>query len=345
MEMIPQQTAVAAHPAAALSELMFPSVVRCISVAAQYDVAELLAAGPRDLRELAAQSRTDPRSLGKVLRLLAEEGIFMEVDTEVFANTPLSECLRRGVPGSLHSMARMVGEPWLWACWGRLDFSVATGAPAFDEVFGTSTWAWFAQNPGAARLFNDAMSEFSDALSSQLVQAYPDFAAARVVADLGGGLGSYLAAILGAYPAVGCGVLVDLPAVIEQARERPELAALAAQGRYRFAPGDFFAAVPGDVDIYVTKQIMHSWQDDQVVRVLERCRGASPGARVVAAELVHHPGAARFVKNFDLVMLVTMSGSVRTEAEFAELFRRAGYRLGAVTATQTAFSLIEALPA
>lgn len=343
--MIPQQATVAALPAAALSELMFPSMVRCISVAAQYRVADLLAGGPRRLYELAEESGTDHRSLGKVLRLLAEEGVFTEVDTGVFANTPLSECLRQGVPGSLYSMARMVGEPWLWACWGRLDFSVATGAPAFNEVFGTGTWAWFAQNPSCGRLFNDAMSEFSDALGEHIVQAFPDFANARVVADLGGGLGSYLAAILHAYPAVRCGVLVDLPAVIDQARQRHELASLAEQGRYRFAPGDFFTSVPGGVDTYVTKQIMHSWQDDQLLQVLRRCREASPAARIVAAELVHHPAAARFVKNFDLVMLVTMSGSVRTEAEFSELFLRAGYRLGRIVPTQTAFSLIEAVPA
>jgi O-methyltransferase len=334
-----------AKDAAALAELMFPSVVRCVSVVARYQIADLLAAGPRHVRELAAQSGTNAEALVKVLRLLAEDGVFVELEAGVFANTPMSEYLRPGMPGSLHAMARMVGEPWMWACWGGLDESVATGEPAFDKAFHLSLWAWFARNPGAARLFNDAMTEFSDAFSAQLVSAYPEFAQARVVADLGGGLGSYLAAILAAYPAIGEGVLVDLPRVIDQARSRPELEPLVTAGRYRFAPGDFFDGVPGAVDIYVTKQIMHSWQDDQLIRVLRRCRESSPSARIVAAEFVHHRGTTRFVKNFDLVMLITMSGSVRTAEQFADVYERAGYRLRRVVPTETAFSLIEGVPA
>lgn len=334
----------AAKDVAALAELMFPSAVRCISVVAQYRIADLLAAGPRSVRELAEESGTSPQALAKVLRLLSEVGVFVELEGEVFANTPMSEYLRPGIPGSLHAMARMVGEPWMWACWGGLDESVATGAPAFEKAYNTSLWAWFAQNPGSARLFNDAMTEFSDAFSAQLVSAYPEFGQAGVVADLGGGLGSYLAAILASYPAIREGILIDLPRVIDQARSRQELAPLITAGRYVFSPGDFFDSVPGAVDIYVTKQIMHSWQDDQLLRVLRHCRESSPAARIVAAEFVHHPGTTRFVKNFDLVMLITMSGSVRTAEQFADVYQRAGYRLSRIVPTETAFSLIEGVP-
>lgn len=342
--MITQDQESAVSSAAALSELMFPSTVRCISIAAQHGIADLLAAGPRPVTELARESGADAAALAKTLRLLAEDGVFTEVEDGVFANSPMSQCLRAGVPGSLHSMARMVGEPWMWACWGGLDFSVATGAAAFDQAFGTSLWKWFAENPASARTFNDAMSEFSEAFGAHLVHAYPEFSDARCVADLGGGLGSYLTAILAAYPTVARGLLVDLPPVIEQAKQRPEIASLISSGRCGLAPGDFFEAVPDGVDVYVTKQIMHSWQDEQLVRLLRRCRDASPPARVVAAELVHGPATSRFVKNFDLVMLVTMRGSIRADEQFREVFGRAGYRISRIVPTQTPFSLIEAVP-
>ncbi|HUY45959.1 MAG TPA: methyltransferase [Streptosporangiaceae bacterium] len=343
--MTSQQTQSTERNAAALSELMFPATVRCISIAAQHRIADLLATGPRHFKELAKRSGTDADALAKALRLLAEEGVFQEVGDGVFANTPMSECLRPGVPGSLHSMARMVGEPWMWASWGSLDVSVATGEAAFEQAFGTSLWAWFAANPDSARTFNEAMAEFSGAFSTGIVRAYREFGDARVVADLGGGLGAHLAAILAEYPSVERGVLVDLPSVIDQARRRPELAQLIQQGRCDMAPGDFFAGVPTDVDVYVTKQIMHSWQDDQVTQLLRRCREASPRATVVCAELVHHRGSPRFVKNFDLVMLVTMSGSVRSAEQFDQVFRRAGYRVSRVIGTETPFSLIEGVPA
>jgi O-methyltransferase len=344
MTMIPHDPESVVKSAAALSELMFPSTVRCISVAAQHGIADLLADGPVPVAELASRTGADAEALAKVLRLLVEDGIFTEVEDGVFANSPMSECLRAGVPGSLHAMAKLVGEPWLWECWGGLDHSTATGGAAFEQAFGTSLWPWLGQHPESARLFNDALTEFSDAFGAHIVRAYPEFGSAGCVADLGGGLGSYLAAILATYPAVRRGLLVDLPPVIEQARQRPELVTLAQAGRCDFVPGDFFGGVPSGVDVYVTKQIMHSWQDGQVERILRRCREASPSARLVAAELVHHPGTSRFVKNFDLMMLVTMRGSIRTAGQFRAAFARGGYRVDRIVPTQTPFSLIEALP-
>jgi hypothetical protein len=339
-----ESTAPEYQAAAELAELMFPATMRGIAVVAEYGIADLLASGPRPVTELAAEAGADGDALGRLLRLLAEDGIFAEVETGVFANTPMSRCLRSKAPGSLRSMARMTGEPWMWACWGGLDVSVKTGAPAFEAAYQTNLWQWLRGNPESAQLFNEAMAEFSETFGAQLARAYPEFGKARVIADLGGGLGSYLASILDGYPAVELGVLVDLPPVVEQARKRHELAAFTAAGRFGFAPGDFFESVPENVDIYVTKQIMHSWGDDQLAQVLRRCREASPGARIVAAELVNHSAAPRFVRNFDLMMLVTMSGNVRTEEQYADVYAQAGYRLTSIIPTGTPFALIEAIP-
>jgi len=340
----------AAESAAALAALdlagrMFPTTAPCLSVAARYGLADALAAGPLPAEELATRVGAHARALTKVLRVLAAEGIFAEVAPGVFGNSPLSEPLRADAAVPLRAMAQMVGGSWLWSCWDRLDHSVATGKPAFDEVFGASAWSWFGEHPEAAGRFNRAMTEFSDVLGEPLVRAYPEYAGAGRVADLGGGQGSYLAAILRAYPGIGSGVLVDLPPVVAQARARTDLADLVAAGRYEYAPGDFFEGVPPDVDVYVTKQIAHSWDDERLVRLLRLCRGASPEARVVLTEMVAAPDASRFARDFDLTMLVTMPGDVRSGAEFAEVLAAAGYRLARTIPTGTVFSLIEAVPA
>ncbi|MEV0847232.1 methyltransferase [Streptomyces sp. NPDC049954] len=327
-----------------LSELMFPSTPRCLALAAQYGIADLLTLGPLPTDDLAKRSGTAPGPLHKVLSLLAEDGIFEEVEPGIFANTALSELLRPEVPGSMHAMARMVGAPWLWASWGALDHSLTTGKPGFEKVYNTALWPWLQRHPEEAITFNQAMTDFTDALAGALISHYPDYAAARSICDLGGGQGTYLASILTRYPSIDRGVLADLPPVIEQARTHADTAHLAAQGRLEFAGGDFFSRVPGGIDVYVTKQVMHSWPDAALVQLLRRCHEASPGAKFVAAELVHRPGRSKFVKNFDLVMLTTMSGEVRTERQFADLFAAAGYRLNRIVPTGTAFSLVEAVP-
>lgn len=328
----------------ALHELMFPSAGQCLRVAAELELATLLADGPLSVAELAEKTGAAQRPLYQALRVLTDHEVFAEVGPGVFANTPRSVLLRKGVPGSQYEMTLLASEEWLWACYANLRHSVTTGAPAFNKAYGTNLWAWLGQHPDKARQFNLAMDEFSQTLGPRIVESYPDFGKAAVVADLGGGTGSFVANIITDYPSIKRGVVVDQPSVIEQAKAREDLAPLIESGRLDFFPGDFFEDVPTGIDLYVTKQITHSWSDEKLLSLLKRCRDASPAAGFAAAELVHLPDSPVFVKHFDVMMYVTMAGFLRTEAEYAELFGQAGYQLTSVVPTDTAFSIIQAVP-
>jgi hypothetical protein len=329
----------------ALQELMFPSAAMCVRVAAELRLADLLADGPLTIGELAGRTGTAPRPLSQALRVLAVEGVFAEVSPGVFANTPKSTLLRAGVPDSQYVMSGLGAADWLWASYGELGHSVRTGGPGFEKAYDTNLWAWLGQNPGAARQFNDAMREFSTTWGPRIVASYTRFGEADVVADLGGGTGAFLTEILGRYPSVKRGVVVDQPSVVEQARARAELAPLISSGRLDFFPGDFFADVPTGIDVYTTKQITHSWSDAQLVSLLKRCRDASPTARFAAAELVQSHEASKFLRHFDIMMYATMAGFLRTEDEYADVFAQAGYELKRIVPTGTAFAIIEATPA
>lgn len=330
---------------AAVQELMFPSAAQAIRVVAELGIADLLVDGPLPVGELAARAGAAARPLSGALRVLTVEGVFAEPSPGVFANTTRSRLLRQGVPDSQYVMSGLGAADWLWASYGAFGHSVRTGAPAFPKVYDTHLWAWLGQHPEQARQFNDAMNEFSTTLGPRIVSSYPRFGDAGVVADLGGGIGTYLTNILQAYPSVRRGVLVDQPSVVEQARARTDIDALVRGGRLDFFPGDFFADVPTGIDLYVTKQITHSWSDDKLVSLLKLCRDASPTARIAAAELVQTQDASRFVRHFDVMMYVTMAGFLRTAEEYAALFGQAGYELTRVVPTDTAFSIIEAVPA
>lgn len=328
----------------ALHELMFPSAGQCLRVAVQLKLATLLADGPLSVAELAEKTGAAQRPLYQALRVLTDHQVFAEVGPGVFENTPRSVLLQKGVPGSQYEMTLLSSEEWLWACYANLEHSVRTGAPAFVKAYGTALWPWLGQNPDKARQFNLAMDEFSQTLGPRIVESYPDFGKGGVVADLGGGTGSFVANIVRDYPTVTRGIVVDQPSVIEQAKAREDLQDLITEGRLDFFPGDFFEDVPTGVDLYVTKQITHSWSDEKLLSLLKRCRDASPTAGFAAAELVHLPDSPAFVKHFDVMMYVTMAGFLRTEEEYADLFRQAGYELTGVVPTDTAFSIIQAVP-
>jgi hypothetical protein len=305
-----------------------------ISVAARLGIAELLQAGPRSAPALAQATATNPRALYRLLRALASLGIFAEAQMH-FSLTPLAECL---LDPSMKAMAIMRGG-FQYRAWGELLDSVQTGQPAFDRIFGKPIFDFFADNPEAGQLFDQAMTGVHGRETQAVLDAF-DFTGIKTLADIGGGNGSVLTAILTRYPAIQ-GILFDLPAVVERARPKIEAAGLA--GRCRLVAGNFFDGVPAGADAYLMRHIIHDWDDDRCLTILGHCRREmSEGAKLLVVEGVIPPGNEPSVtKFFDLAMLVLPGGMERTQEEFERLFTAAGFGLTRVVPTSMWVSVLE----
>ena len=184
------------------------------------------------------------------------------------------------------------------------------------------------------------MSRQSEQHNRAVVGSY-DFSPFRVVADVGGGQGSTLAAILQVHPALR-GILLDLPEVV--ASTAPLEAAGVAQ-RCEVVGGDMLTAVPTGADVYLVKRVLMDWSDEQAAAILRNCARACPeDGKVLAVEIVLPPGNdAHPGKILDLLMLLIHPGArIRTEAEFAALFAAAGLRLTKVISTPSPNSILEA---
>src|SRR5207302_1329990 len=118
--------------------------------------------------------------------------------------------------------------------------SVRTGAPAFERVLGANAFEYFQQNPAFGELFNEAMVGFTSQIAQAVTAAY-DFSPFGTVADIGGGHGALLAAILRSTPAAE-GILFDQPHVVAGAE--PFLSAAGVADRCTCVAGDFFAEIP-----------------------------------------------------------------------------------------------------
>jgi hypothetical protein len=333
-------------PAAQLAQLLRGSLItQLIYVAARLGIADLLRDGPRHSDELAQTAAADPRTLYRILRALAGLGIFAEQQPHVFELTPLAEPLRSDVSGSLHGSALVYGDRWWWQACGELLHSVTSGQTAFEQVHGQTLFDYLGQSVDAAALFNRHQSNMTRQDAAAVVEAY-DFSVFSSIVDIGGGLGALAGAILQACPHTGV-ILFDQPAVIDAAKASlsPEPGA-----RCQLVGGDFFIAVPAGGDAYVLKDIIHDWDDELAISILQNCRkamtaGAANNRRLLLIEKVIPAGNEPFAgKLTDITMLLITGGMERTGEEYRALLEKAGFALTRIVATRSPASVIEAVP-
>lgn len=314
-------------------------IAQAIRVAADLGIADLIADGMKSSDELAQATGSHPRSLYRVMRMLASVGIFSEREPGQFALTPMAELLRSDSPTSLRGRARFAGGETQWQAWSELRHSVQTGNTAFEYVHGMDVWEYRAQNPAAGAAFNAAMTSLSLQVADAVVEAY-DFSGLDVVVDVAGGHGALLTAILHANQGLR-GMLTDLPHVAEGAEQAVAEAGLS--DRCTVVAGDMFEGVPSGGDRYLLSYIIHDWDDERAIAILKSCRRAmKPDAKVLLIEEIIPPGdQPSFGKLADLQMLVAAGGQERTEDEYRVLCAAAGLRLTRVIPTRVARSIIE----
>ncbi len=321
-----------------------------IGAVAALGVADALAGGPASPADVAARVGAEPSALERVLRALADVGIFERFEDGRYALTPLGATLRSDVPGSVRRAAIIATEEWHWRPYGHLAHTLRTGEAGFRPAHGCGFWDYLERHPESAAMVDASMARIASARAAVFARAY-DFRGVERIVDVGGGHGALLRHVLDAHPQVR-GVILERPGVVDAARAALAEAKLA--DRCEVVAGDFFSAVPAGGDAYVLSWILHDWSDEDAVRILARCREAMGAAsRLLVLELVlpsanepHAPAPAEtLARTVDLEMLAVVGGRERTEAEFRALFARAGFGVTRVLPLEALpWSVIEGAP-
>jgi hypothetical protein len=323
---------------------MLPNLwlIQMIYVAAKLGIADLLCDGPLSVEVLATTTDVHAPSLYRVLRALASQGIFAEVESRRFELTPMAQLLRSDVPGSMRNVALWRGEPWRWHPISELMHSVKTGETAFNHVMGVGLFDYLGQNAEAYTVFNQEMTTMTIEQGIAVTDSY-DFSQSGLIVDIGGGHGSLMEAILTTYPSTQ-GLIFDLPEVVEEARAR--LVAAGVMERCELVAGSFFESLPEGGDIYILKDIVHDWDDEHVSLILHNCHQViTNNSKLLIIERVIPPGnEAHFGKMVDIEMLTLTGGRERTEDEYQTLLRSFGFELKFIRPTSTAHDIMEAIP-
>ncbi len=313
---------------------------RALHVVADLGVADALDEEPRSADYLAAEVGVNADALDRVLRLLASHDVFRRNEGK-YEHNALSLALRSDHPQSMRAYVRLVGLPVFWKSWGALEEVVRSGKPAVTDIF-----AYLKEHPRETEIFDAGMKSKAQSAISPVIAAY-DFSQLGTIADIGGGLGHLLKAILKSSPK-SRGVLFDQAHVIE--RVEPDQA---IGTRLTLQAGDFFRGPLPSCDAYMVMEVLHDWTDKQSRQILQQIRSAASGAAKLLVIETMLPSASawtagqgeHFGHSLDINMLVLTGGRERTSDEFARLFADSGWRFLRVMPTASPYSIVEAITA
>jgi hypothetical protein len=306
---------------------------RCLHVAVNLGVPEAVSDEPRILQDIAHETGVDASALGRLLRHLAALGIFAMRGDQVWHNDA-SRLLLDKDPGGLAPLIRMMGLPVLWDSFGRLEDAVRTGRPGTTFVDPNGFFAYLDAHPDESALYDQGMTSMTTRRISRVVPSY-DFTDFTVIADIGGGRGHLLRAVLEQTPGAR-GVLFDRAQVAGQLKDTD---------RITVQVGSFLTDPLPAADCYLLSNIIHDWSDADALTILSAVRAAaSPTSTLLLIEFVVPDDAAEFeATDIDVDMLALVGGRERTLAEYTELLSSSGWQLQRKVTTPSQ-DILEARP-
>ena len=315
---------------------MLPSLY----VAAKLDIATILLERPLTAAAIAERLQADPVNIARIMRALASQGVFRQHRDGRYALNGMSKALVEG-PGSLRFMILHHLGPVNWNLMSNLEYAMMSGKDAFSDKYGSMIYDFLKDHPEEYDLFDRSMTNLSDLGLAPILNAY-HFSGFPVIADIGGGEGFLLASILKFNPSCR-GLLFDTADALVKAPAM--IAGLHASDRTSVVPGNFFSEIPGPADLYLLKNIIHNWGDDESLRILAKIGEAmNPEGRLLIIEMVVPEGdGPSLSKLLDIQMMATLQGGKeRTAMEYKSLLEQSGLSLTRIIHTIAPISLIEA---
>ncbi|XP_043693330.1 caffeic acid 3-O-methyltransferase-like [Telopea speciosissima] len=316
------------------SAVVFPMVFKA---AMELDLLEIIARDGPDAQlspsmiasQLQTQNPDAPEMVDRIMRLLASYSMLTcslvtHEDGRVerlYGLAPVSTHFLANNDAPFAGLLKALNHKVFLQSWHHLKDAVLEGGTPFVKANGISVYDYAATDPNFNESFNTAMLKGTMKTMNVILEKYKGLENAKVVVDVGGGIGAALELITSKYPKIK-GINFDLPHVVHNAPTYPGV---------EHVGGDMFVSVPAG-DIILLKAVLHNWGDDDCLKILKNCYEALPEhGKVVVIDRVlpiapETTVDAKACFRLDLIMLAQHAGGKeRTEREFEMLSKGAGF--------------------
>lgn len=293
---------------------------------------------------MAQKTKSDPKFLSRILRPLAASRYIEETETGTFRGTELSRAFAE--PGYVGGMQHMFTQilpvfqnlpEYMSKTQYQLPEQPRDGPFQFGVKEPKTFFEWLKSHPSEGRGFNNlmALNHFQTNTNwvkvfpvSQLVDDIPLKPEVPLVVDVGGGIGRDMenlrqTLLPKTYPLM----VQDLEHVVQQGQSR------GVDQSITFLTHDFFQKQPiTGARAYFMHGCLHDWPDNLALDILKHLKTAmEPGySKLLICEIVQPERAEESHRGIDLVMMGLLSAKERTEAEWRDLLKAAGFRVAKV---------------
>ncbi|KAL7625746.1 hypothetical protein AAE478_004969 [Parahypoxylon ruwenzoriense] len=294
------------------------------------------------VKDIAAAAKMDEDRLGHIMKLLASQRCFQEVEEDVFEHTSLSAFVARNkdVEATLAFQADEMFEASSLTATSiqKAPYISDAAHSAFTTRFGTSPYQWYAANPERGARFASAMAGLvqMNRDTTELRDRFPWASLGnKTVVDVGGGSGHISIYLATQFPNLEFIVQDVNPGMLAQGPKRPEYKAV--EKRVSFMQYDFLQPQPvADAGLFFLRQVIHNYNDEVSVKILksfvpamEKC---APGTGLLINDMILPPpntepkALEHHLRQIDIAMLNGYAAKQRTLKEFAQLLKEADER-------------------
>jgi len=336
-----------------------PQVLRCM---VELGIPDIIGNDNMTIDEIANEMsvgdhncRIEKDALLRIMRLSATIGVTVEElvrreksrageQVNTFGLTPMGALLQtKRLPGqlSLASCVQHWTEAPLWNSWLHLpDYIIGeeridTPHFPFDRANGMSSDEYYGHDKGSLRIANEFVRTISDGEISAIVEGFEwTTLSEKTVVDVGGHNGVVIGAVAHKFPSIEC-ICLDLPEVVASAADPPP--------GVKLVGGDIMdpTSVP-KCDAIFMKHILDKsmWDEEESIALLRSCYAALPkDGKVILGEAVLPNvgmGGGSMQLFMDVQFLLVGRKGQRTESEWADLVRKAGFKIESINHTSSA---------
>ncbi len=284
-----------------------------LKAACEINLFDAIELGAKTLYQIQFLLNLHPRTLQFLLGFLEREE-YIKKENKTLLLTEKGKLLTEKHPESLKQACILWGNEHLTA-WQNLAYTLKTGKPAFEKIFGKPFFDFIAEHPEKLKNYHQAMETYARDDYQNLPELF-DFAKYQTIADLGGGTGTLLKILARKFPDKEF-ILFDLPEVVKLATNLPK--------NIRTFGGSFFKKIPFKADIIILSRVLHDWNDEKTKKILERAKKAlKPQGKILIMEILQNQIHAHLLS---LNMMLITRSFERTLEEYEKLLENVDMKI------------------